>query len=116
MKGLDIHNCEMGTISSRADHSCKFSVITPELLASQAGALLGWHGKACRVTILPHEGEPDEVVTIETEKGTKTPSQQLRGVLYRVWEHEGKNGDFNLDYYPRQMAKLVEHFKAKLPV
>lgn len=114
MPSLDIQNCEMGTIASRADHSVAFRVITPELRPSEAGALMAWHGRACRVTIHPHEGEPDEVISVKTEMDRKTPSQRMRGVLFLIWKAEGQPGSRFDPWYEDRMEQLIEKLKAKL--
>jgi hypothetical protein len=55
--------------------------------------------------------------TTEYEVGkTKTPSQRLRGVLYRYWEAEGKARgytEFAL-WYEVYMEKIINKFKSKL--
>ena len=44
----------------------------------------------------------------------KTKSQQLRAVLYRLWEQDRQGyEDFNL-FYEFQMNRIVKHFKDKL--
>jgi hypothetical protein len=42
-----------------------------------------------------------------------TPSQRLRNVFYRLWEQEGKAGEFK-EFYRVKMETLVEHYKQKL--
>ena len=65
-----------------------------------------------------------EKATTNTEFSEKTPSQRLRGVLYKLWEKtqpktmNGDTGemeyvDFDL-FYKRQMNKITDHFKTKL--
>lgn len=49
----------------------------------------------------------------KSEFETKTPSQRLRGVLYRVWEQEGKQGEFE-DYYKKFMNNIIDRLKEKL--
>lgn len=43
----------------------------------------------------------------------KTPSQRMRGVLYRWWEAKGKPEDFDL-FYRRSMENLIDQIKEKL--
>jgi hypothetical protein len=114
MKAIDIHHATIGTVSSRTDGSIAFRVNTPELRASEAGAVMGWHGKACRVTILPDEGEPDEVLAVETERETKTPSQRLRAILYVTWKEEERKESFP-SFYEKEMEKVIGHYKKRLP-
>jgi hypothetical protein len=114
VKAIDITNAEIGTVSSRQDGSVAFRVITPELRPSEAGAVMGFHGKACRVLIAPHEGVPEETVAVDTEREQKTPSQRLRGVLFLVWKKgHSQAGSFE-DFYARKMEAMIESWKDAL--
>lgn len=113
MPSLDIHNAEIGTITSRSDHSVAFRVVTPELRPSEAGALMQWHGKACRVTIHPHERAPDEVLSVTTEREGKTPSSRVRAVLFILWKQDGQEGTFEA-YYQSRMDRIIEKLKEKI--
>ncbi len=42
----------------------------------------------------------------------KTPSQRLRGILYRVWEKQGKKGNFE-EFYIIKMDMLASWLKDK---
>lgn len=110
---LDILNCSIGSVNSRSDHSLSFRVNTPELLASQAGELCGWHGRACRVILLPHEGDPETKMVIKTEKQGKTPSQRLRGALYALHQHMELSEPFTT-WYEKQMNQLIEAVNEKM--
>jgi len=80
-----------------------------------------------KITLETQELSPDDVVKLtqsltETKQldtridptvEGKTPSQRLYNVLYRVWEMECEN-DFK-DYYNKEMEKITNHYKAKLP-
>lgn len=113
MKAIDLRNCEIGTVSSQKDGSVAFRVHTAELRASEAGAVMQYHGKACRVLIAPHDVEPDETMEVDAEREHKTPSQRLRSVLFLWFKQEGKIGEFDA-FYRHRMEQLIEHVKAKL--
>lgn len=115
MKAIDIRHAEIGTVSSRADGSVAFRVITPELRPSEAGVVVGWHGKAARVTITPDEDAiPDDALEVTTDREIKTPGQRLRAVLYVCWKEEERKEPFE-DYYRRALETFIEHVKKKLP-
>jgi hypothetical protein len=63
------------------------------------------------------EQEEVEKFTTDFEVGkTKTPSQRLRAVLYRVWEQEGQPRgftDFPL-FYESQMERIINKYKSTL--
>lgn len=114
LKAILIENAEFGSVNSRADHSVKFSIITPELLASQSGSLIQLHGTACSVLITPHDTPDAELVEVKTERGIgKSPGTRLRAVLYIWWQQLGSDGIFN-HFYDEQMEKLITFVKTKL--
>lgn len=45
--------------------------------------------------------------------GQKTQAQRLRGVIYRLWEQNGKKGDSEA-YYRSVMESLIDQLKEKL--
>lgn len=112
MKAIDIHHAQAGSILSRCDGSLKLTYITPELLPSQAAALLPLHGKNVRLTIIPEDVEPEEMVAVTTERDTKTPSQRLRGVLFIHWEQQGRQGLFDT-FYAQRMEAIIDGYKQK---
>ena len=63
------------------------------------------------------EQEEVEKFTTDFEVGkTKTASQRLRAVLYRVWEQEGQPRgytDFPL-FYESQMERIINKYKSTL--
>lgn len=114
LRALEIVNCEMGAITSRADHSVTFKIVTPELRASEAGALMQWHGRACSVVIAPHDNEPADILKVTTDREHKTAAQRLRSVLFVLWKHQGEPG-LSEHFYETHMEKMIEHVKSKLP-
>jgi len=114
MQGIELVNSEIGVVSSRVDGSVKFTVITSELLASQRGLCMEYHGKACSVTIKPHGEAAPEMVKVDTERTSKTPSQRLRSVLFLVWKQTKQDGTFD-EFYNRQYEVVIETYKSQLP-
>jgi hypothetical protein len=54
---------------------------------------------------------PDIVV----EKGEKTPSQRLRGVMFVLWQQKYKATVPSFDdFYRTEYNKIIEHYKTKL--
>jgi hypothetical protein len=114
MKGIALENCTLGTVSSREDGSVAFRVITAELRPSERGVCMEFHGKACAVTILPHEGAPEEVVRVVTERSVKTPGQRLRAVLFVFWQQRGAAGGTFEEFYAKRMEELINSVKEQL--
>lgn len=53
---------------------------------------------------------PTEALDFPNEK---SPSQRLRAVLYVIWEHAGKKGEFET-YYRGKMERIIEQLKEKI--
>ncbi len=63
-----------------------------------------------------NEKERQQIESLETnlEDNMKTPSQRLRGVLYRVYERDQQGFKSFATFYEHSMEKLIDHYKAKL--
>jgi len=116
-------------VSTLADGSLRIYVGTPELANETMVNLFSLIKKPGYVLISANNINQDQIDAVEkattnTEFSEKTPSQRLRGVLYKLWEKtqpktmNGDTGemeyvDFDL-FYKRQMNKITDHFKTKL--
>lgn len=60
--------------------------------------------------------EKDVIESLKSdyEDQGKTPSQRLRGVLYRLWERDNEGFKNSVDHYNSKMENLIQHFKSKL--
>lgn len=108
-RAIDIHNALIGTVSSRADNSLRFSVETPELTPEQSVVLLRLRGVASRILIKPSDAE--EVEEVKTDKETKTPSQRMRSALYRLWATAKEKGKTNMTFdvfYGKEMERIMQ--------
>lgn len=113
LAAIQLVNAEIGTVSSRVDGSVKFTVITAELRPSEKGLCMEYHGKACKVTIEPHEGEPPEIVKVDTELHSKTPGQRLRAVLFVAFQQQKPQVTFE-DFYNRKLDAIINEIKMTL--
>lgn len=114
MKAVEIKHCQAGAVTSRQDGSVKISFVTPELRPSEAGALIILHGKKCCVSIVPEDVPPEEKISVDTERGEKSPSLRLRSVLF-VWFQQQRPEHTTFEpWYREKMETLIEHVKAKL--
>jgi len=113
MKALDILHAQCGAVASRVDGSLTLKFITPEMLPSQAGYCIGLHGKNVRLTIIPEDDAPEEVVTVDTPREQKSASTRQRAVLFLWWKQQGQQGTFD-GFYAMQMEKIIDHLKTKL--
>jgi hypothetical protein len=107
-------------IGTRADRTLKITLGTQELTPAEAGQLFSLHQSAAYVMIkeeLFNSEERqllDKIQADQTEYNGKTPSQRLRGVLYRVFETDPQSFSDFPRYYEYQMERLITHFKNKI--
>lgn len=99
--------------SSRADGSAGVRFATQELTDQDFGELkknlnlYGW------LLFSENPIQPSDVPTEYAEDKNKTPSKRLRAVIYKLYEQEGKQGDFEV-YYRAKVEKIIDAYKAKL--
>jgi len=102
----------------RADGSWSITLSTNILRADEKVVIDGMHQQLCCVLLKDSEVLNDELeafdsVEMDLIDAKITPSQRFRNILYRLWEQEGKNGEFK-EFYKVKMEQLCEHFKGKL--
>lgn len=105
------------SLSTKVDGSIKVSLETRELSAADSATLFELRGAEAWAIISESELK-DEDVKLPTERpdpavGTKTPSQRLRAVLYRLWE-QGKGGTDFESFYRVRMEQIIDQLKGKL--
>lgn len=61
------------------------------------------------------ESELEELDSLEIDlyNQPKTQSQRLRNVLYKLWESEGKHGEFKT-FYKQKTEQVITHFKSQI--
>lgn len=102
-------------VESRADRTYKLIFNTQELKGEEAAKLLpllqtqGW--LLFSPEELVEEDIPDE--RPDTMTGQKTQAQRLRGVIYRIWEQQGKPGDSE-SFYRTYTERIIEREKSNL--
>lgn len=109
----------LNTISTLSDNSVKLVISTQEVSPQMAGDLFGVRGKFLKV-ILSEENVSEEIKEVikdtrleAPKKEGKSHSQRLRAVLYRVWEQNGEQGDFEA-FYQAKMEVIIDHYKGQL--
>lgn len=113
MKAIQTQACITG-IRSKVDRSLGLTIATPELSTNERALFMEYQGIECNIMIEPIDATDGVgVEKIDKELRTKTQSQRLRGVLYILWEQQGKQGEFE-EFYRSQTEKIIEHYKGKL--
>ena len=128
MKNSVVFEGGIDKVSTLADGSLRVYVGTPELSSETMVSVFSLIKKPGFVLISANAINQDQIDAVEkattnAEFSEKTPSQRMRGVLYRLWEKtqpKTMNGDGEMEYvdfdlfYKRQMNKIIDHFKTKL--
>lgn len=92
--------------------SLRFS--TQELTPEEELIILQHKGQAGYLLFKPDSFSEDEIPTEDTETGFKTPSQRLRGVLYKLhMESDGTPESFSV-FYNKKMEQIISHYKSQL--
>lgn len=108
---------QIGKISSMADKTIRVQIDLQELDPEQLSRLFGFLNTYIKIYISNENITDDEIDIIDAEEidhESKSPSQRLRNVLYRLWEQDKRGyDDFNL-YYQFMMRQITEHYKSKL--
>ncbi len=107
----------IGNMSTKTDGSVKGWWETRELSGTDVAQLFDLRNTEAYMILAPNEIK-EEDVKLPSERadpavGTKTPSQRLRNVLYRVWQQSSGGTDFE-SYYRIKIEQLIDKFKEKL--
>ena len=105
-------------ISTRQDGTVSIKIGSQELDSSHAANLFEFRNKFVKVLISDNGiTAPEEALINETKlqdgRKIKTKSARLRATLFRVWEANGMEGEFDA-YYNTELEKLIDHYKKKL--
>lgn len=105
------------SLATKVDGSISIKMETRELSGQDSAKLFELRGTEGWAIFSPNEIK-DEDVTLPTERadpavGTKTPSQRLRAVLYRLWE-QGKSGTDFESFYRIKVESIIDKIKEKL--
>jgi hypothetical protein len=105
--------------TTRKDGTAKITISTQELTQEQAGVLFGFTCKFVKFYLTMENISEDDMSAIDgivvsnTPKPTKSKSQRLRAVIYRVWESKNNNRPFD-EYYDMVMERVIERLKNML--
>ena len=105
-------------ISTRKDKTLKLVFGTNELTPAEMSDLFNINQQFCYLGLKNETFTKDETQLIESLKtdldNLKTPSQRLRGILFRNFEQDDKGYKDFSTYYTGEMERICEHYKNKL--
>lgn len=105
-------------IATRKDNTITIRLACQELSPSDIGVIMSMHGKYCYTALKPENFTRLELDMIKDLKVSddigKSPSQRLRGVIYRNWEQNNEGFKEFESYYINKMESIITHLKSKL--
>lgn len=106
-------------VSTRKDNTIKLVFGTNELPPSIVSQLFTQHNRYGFLSFKDSEFNPNDIdkmskLQIDLDDKTKTPSQRLRGVLYRTYEQDSKGYDTFTRFYEHKMESIINHYKKQL--
>lgn len=115
-------SCQIDGVNAKKDKTLSIRLGTQELTSEDTSYIFELMNKQCYVAIAETAIESMEVPEVLPEmKGDKTPSQRLRGILYKLWEQKMDGVQIGTPMYqtfPRfyedYLFKLCENLKDKI--
>lgn len=104
--------------ASRVDGSLSFRGCTPELSTIERAQMMELQNLNVKLLIQPMDSEVEGLAEIKSEFDSKSPSQRLRGCLYRLWQYEKANNRCEISFdgfYLQFMQGFIDSVKDKLP-
>lgn len=101
---------------STMSQSIRLNIDTMETLSDeQIGYLIKLVNKTGWFSYNVHQIENEDILDLPPIQKTdhKPPSQRMRAVIYRIWEKENSEKDFN-SYYEWYMNLIIDKLKDKL--
>ncbi len=109
---------QLESISTRKDGTMRVAFGTQELPPSVAGDLFSMQNKICYLCIKPEPFRNEELKLISeleaSDDNFKSPSQRMRGVLFRLFEQNNEGYKTFTLYYDSKMEQFINHLKSKI--
>lgn len=113
MKAISLACAEISGVSSRRDHSVRLGLVTQELTPEHCAVLLSLHGSNVSALLTPLDVEAEGTVEVKMQDAPKTPSQQVRAVLFCLFKEMKVKGDFD-EFYRKRMSVIINGLKNEL--
>lgn len=109
---------QIESLQTRKDKTIKLTFGTQELTPKQSAELFNLNQDFCYLAIKEEQFNNQETDLIDTLKAdldtAKTPSQRLRGVLFKLYEQDSEGFKDFANYYLSKMELITNHYKAKI--
>jgi hypothetical protein len=103
----------MGVVRKVSDKTMNLRFNTDESSSEELAIWDGFAGMTGYLAFSLDNIQEEDIPVEDTEFQAKTPSQRLRGCIFRLFEQEESQGNFN-DYYNTYMEKIMNVIKNKL--
>lgn len=100
-------------LSARKDRSLGMRITTPELSPEEKALFFELQGINIDIVITPKDEPAPQQHQVKSDLYQKTPSQRMRGVIYKLWTQDNEGLEYEA-YYNRHMEKLIEFLKSKI--
>ena len=108
----------VGTCATMADGTLKIMIYGQETDAKTMTKIFEMSRKPCVVAISESEFNEKQIKALDKADvqivNDKTPSQRLRGVIFRLWEQDHMGFNTADAHYAWYMEQLITEAKAKL--
>jgi len=105
-------------LNTLADGTLKLTFMSQELTPEIAGRVYEIRNQYCYMAVKAEGFSDEELKAIEEAdtdfKTAKSPSQKLRGVLYRFFEQDPQGFSSFDRFYIHHLDQITEHYKGKL--
>jgi hypothetical protein len=101
-------------IRSKVDGSIGMNISTPSLSPKEKTLFFELQGVNLLLEITPKDEREAPEIKIDKEAEQKTPSQRLRGSLFRVWETMTDQSTPFEQYYLTRMSQIIESVKGEI--
>jgi hypothetical protein len=109
---------EMSKITTMSKNTLRLQLDTQENVSPEAmKRIFEWHNKLGWFLFAVRQIEAQDLLDLPELKPTdesKTPSQRLRAVLYRLYEQNQEQFKEFESYYRFKMEKIIDHLKGHL--
>ena len=108
---------QLNPISRRKDKSVKLSYETRELTPSETMTLMSMEGEEGHLLFSTNDIKEEEIPKGNAELGSKTQSERMKAVLYKLYLQDTTDlkfiGDFPA-YYKNKTEMVIEKYKSLL--
>lgn len=116
MNTIELKEAVIGSVRAKVDRSLGLSISTGELTPPEKALFMELMNVPCKISFTPMDSPNAPVIRIDKEANEKSPSQRLRGTLFRYWEqlpNKSQNASFD-KYYREYIEMIIDRLKERM--